>query len=339
MIYMNDNYCQNCGTALINGVCPNCTQAQQQQITYQNNQYAQSYSQNAYSQGIQCQNCGTPLINGICPNCTNYQNQIIQNKNDTRFKRFFMNPKEKLVTTLGNTYIQNYLHSGMIRNGFAIVSDKRVYFQGKSYNIVYKGNGKPKAIKSTRSQIIDLKDVTGTGFKRTSNIGWLISAFIVPIIMFFLLTTIGLLTFRDYTYNYSTYGKETNGNDYSTLVLVLLLPLIFFIVAIAKYLISRLTLISIQFAGGEIAFDITWFSQKEIADFQRQLRLAKDKAIEEADNAVANKFTNAMNNLAYNQGQQVQSSTADELIKYGELLKNGIITQEEFDNFKRGLMQ
>ena len=188
-------------------------------------------------------------------------------------------------------------------------------------------------------QIFYLKDVTGTGFKRTSNIGWLISAFIVPIIMFFLLTTIGLLTFRDYTYNYSTYGKETNGNDYSTLVLVLLLPLIFFIVAIAKYLISRLTLISIQFAGGEIAFDITWFSQKEIADFQRQLRLAKDKAIEEADNAVANKFTNAMNNLAYNQGQQVQSSTADELIKYGELLKNGIITQEEFDNFKRGLMQ
>ena len=87
-----------------------------------------------------CVKCGTELIDGVCPKCT--QEQSTSNRQDEKFKRFFMNPKEKLVTTLGNTYIQNFLNNGSVRNGFSVVSDKRVYFQGTTYELVTKNNGK-----------------------------------------------------------------------------------------------------------------------------------------------------------------------------------------------------
>ena len=81
-----------------------------------------------------CTKCGAELIDGVCPKCT--QEQETSDKKDEKFKRFFMNPKEKLVTTLGNTYIQNFLNNGSLGKGFSVVSDKRVYFQGTTYEMV-----------------------------------------------------------------------------------------------------------------------------------------------------------------------------------------------------------
>lgn len=122
-----------------------------------------------------------------------------------------------------------------------------------------------------------------------------------------------------------------------------IVPVAFIFICISIFFIflyykSKLSLITIQFAGGEIAFDIRWFSQQEIADFQRQLRLAKDKAVEEADNAVANKFTQAMNGMQLTQNQSPQMNIADELTKYANLLQQGMITQEEYETVKRRLL-
>ena len=59
-------------------------------------------------------------------------------------------------------------------NGFAIVSDKRCYFQGTSYEITYKNNGRKKSNKTNRSRTVDLKDITGTGFDYIQNILYII---------------------------------------------------------------------------------------------------------------------------------------------------------------------
>lgn len=119
---------------------------------------------------------------------------------------------------------------------------------------------------------------------------------------------------------------------------ILVLLIVLFFVLIFFYYKSRVSLVTIQYAGGEIAFDIRWFSKQEIDDFQRQLRLAKDKSIEASDNAVVDKLKATVNDMYMAQGQNTTSSKADELVKYGELLRNGLITQEEFDVFKRSLM-
>lgn len=268
-------------------------QQYQQNMNYQQNgNYQQAgYGQAAYqqqnnggqqySQGGVCPACGTQLINGICPRCTNAQMMAAQNRNDARFTRLFMSPNEKLVATLGNNYIQNYLHNGSVRNGFAVVSDKRAYFYGTSYTISYNGRGNPNANKMSRSQVVDLKDVTGSGFIRMVNIGYAILAWALVIISIF-----GIMLLYDI--------EEGLAVIWGLAALSALLFLIY------KYYDNKLSLISIQYAGGEIAFDIRWFSGQEINNFHQQLRLAKDKAVENYEYDMAKKISAAINGGMHN---------------------------------------
>lgn len=259
----------------------------QQNGNYQQAGYGQaSYQQQnnggqQYSQGGVCPACGTQLINGVCPRCTNAQMMAAQNRNDARFTRLFMSPNEKLVTTLGNNYIQNYLHNGSVRNGFAVVSDKRAYFYGTSYTISYNGRGNPNANKMSRSQVVDLKDVTGSGFIRMVNIGYAVLAWALVIISIFL-----IMLLYDIEEGLAVIGG-----------LAALSALLFLIY---KYYDNKLSLISIQYAGGEIAFDIRWFSGQEINNFHQQLRLAKDKAVENYEYDMAKKISAAINGGKHN---------------------------------------
>ena len=255
----------------------NYQQAGYGQVAYQQ----QNNGGQQYSQGGVCPACGTQLINGVCPRCTNAQMMAAQNKNDARFTRLFMSPNEKLVATLGNNYIQNYLHNGSVRNGFAVVSDKRAYFYGTSYTISYNGRGNPNANKMSRSQVVDLKDVTGSGFIRMVNIGYAILAWALVIISIF-----GIMLLYDI--------EEGLAVIWGLAALSALLFLIY------KYYDNKLSLISIQYAGGEIAFDIRWFSGQEINNFHQQLRLAKDKAVENYEYDMAKKISAAINGGKHN---------------------------------------
>ena len=255
----------------------NYQQAGYEQAAYQQ----QNNGGQQYSQGGVCPACGTQLINGVCPRCTNAQMMAAQNRNDARFTRLFMSPNEKLVATLGNNYIQNYLHNGSVRNGFAVVSDKRAYFYGTSYTISYNGRGNPNANKMSRSQVVDLKDVTGSGFIRMVNIGYAILAWALVIISIF-----GIMLLYDI--------EEGLAVIWGLAALSALLFLIY------KYYDNKLSLISIQYAGGEIAFDIRWFSGQEINNFHQQLRLAKDKAVENYEYDMAKKISAAINGGMHN---------------------------------------
>lgn len=268
-------------------------QQYQQNMNYQQNgNYQQAgYGQAAYqqqnnggqqySQGGVCPACGMQLINGVCPRCTNAQMMAAQNRNDARFTRLFMSPNEKLVATLGNNYIQNYLHNGSVRNGFAVVSDKRAYFYGTSYTISYNGRGNPNANKMSRSQVVDLKDVTGSGFIRMVNIGYAVLAWALVIISIFL-----IMLLYDIEEGLAVIGG-----------LAALSAILFLIY---QYYDNKLSLISIQYAGGEIAFDIRWFSGQEINNFHQQLRLAKDKAVENYEYDMAKKISAAINGGKHN---------------------------------------
>lgn len=268
-------------------------QQYQQNMNYQQNgNYQQAgYGQAAYqqqnnggqqySQGGVCPACGTQLINGVCPRCTNAQMMAAQNRNDAKFTRLFMSPNEKLVATLGNNYIQNYLHNGSVRNGFAVVSDKRAYFYGTSYTISYNGRGNPNANKMSRSQVVDLKDVTGSGFIRMVNIGYAVLAWALVIISIFL-----IMLLYDIEEGLAVIGG-----------LAALSALLFLIY---QYYDNKLSLISIQYAGGEIAFDIRWFSGQEINNFHQQLRLAKDKAVENYEYDMAKKISAAISGGKHN---------------------------------------
>lgn len=116
----------------------------------------------------------------------------------------------------------------------------------------------------------------------------------------------------------------------------IIILLVFAMFCFFMYQRSKVSMITIQYAGGEIGFDKKWYTQQEIDLFEKQIRLAKDKAVEASDNAVANKLQEAVSNLT--QSATSQSSKADELSKLADLLAKGAITQEEFDKMKKELI-
>ncbi len=260
-----------------------------------------------------CEKCGTELINGICPKCTQSETQSVS-KAESKFRKFFMSPNEKLVAVLGNSYVENFFQNGSISKGFSVVSDKRAYFQGSSYYISYNDKGRKIVVKNSQSRTVDLQDVTGTGTDNYAQVGWKILCIIIPIV---LLVAMGLMFF----YILFWFG-----------ILIIAEIYCFFM-----YQRSKTSLITIQYAGGEIGFDKKWFTDQEIELFQKQIRLAKDKAIEASDNAVANRLQEAVSAMAQSTISQ-NNSVADELSKLADLLSTGVITQEEFDKMKRELI-
>lgn len=122
------------------------------------------------------------------------------------------------------------------------------------------------------------------------------------------------------------------------IMLILLFSLLIVLPAICFYMYqrSKVSLVTIQYAGGEIGFDKKWFTQQEVDLFQKQLRLAKDKAIEASDNAVATKLQEAVSAIAQPAAPKI--SKADEISKLTDLLAKGVITQEEFEKMKKDLI-
>lgn len=128
---------------------------------------------------------------------------------------------------------------------------------------------------------MDLKDVTGSGFIRMVNIGYAVLAWALVIISIFL-----IMLLYDIEEGLAVIGG-----------LAALSALLFLIY---QYYDNKLSLISIQYAGGEIAFDIRWFSGQEINNFHQQLRLAKDKAVENYEYDMAKKISAAINGGMHN---------------------------------------
>ena len=102
------------------------------------------------------------------------------------------------------------------------------------------------------------------------------------------------------------------------------------ILLISKYLLIRKTLFRLEYAGGCIAFDVSFYAKAEIDDFQKQLRRTKDLAEETA----------TIKTVAVETPVQApaQSSVPDDLRKYADLLKEGLISQEEYDAMKKKIL-
>ena len=154
-----------------------------------------------------------------------------------------------------------------------------------------------------RSQVVDLKDVTGSGFIRIVNIGYaiaaLISVLLLPFILIFMVSVKESRSYGYSSYGYSSYGYSS-GSEGRTAIALLVIWGIIFIFLMYNYYASKHTLISIQYAGGEIAFDVKWFAGQEINNFHQQPRLAKDKAVENYEYDMAKKISAAINGGKHN---------------------------------------
>lgn len=118
---------------------------------------------------------------------------------------------------------------------------------------------------------------------------------------------------------------STNSGGLAIIVFALIIVGVVFI---CLYFIRKRTIFRIDYAGGNIGFDMSWISQEEAVNFQRALRMCKDA---EDKRQFSPEVQNPVNNSGY-------VSAPDELRKYYELLNQGIITQEDFEAKKKQLL-
>lgn len=265
-----------------------------------------------------CTKCGAELEHGKCPNCSQAQEAGRSGRqpgtgidpDDEKFKKLFYSPKEKYVCSLGNSFLQNFLSGNTSSRGFSVISDKRVYFKGNAFQMDGRGF-REKTVTSS----VDLKDVTGTETRTNDPVGIKVLA-IIMMILGVILMIIGFL------------NEETGG----IVAAIGLGALIFSVILVCIYNSKKMSVLTIMFGGGGIAFPLNWFPRQEIDNYQKMLRIAKDQAVEEAENATANAVRAAMENAQ--SAQQAASSAADELAKYAQLYKDGMITEQEFAEIK-----
>lgn len=215
----------------------------------------------------------------------------------------FVDANEKEISTLGSNYLRNFLSTGSLENGFCTVTDKRVYFRGKCYT---KSGNNYKSTKEEKT--VDLKDVTGTGFTFIKHFWLMILA---------ILCTIWAVVL---TFSLVASLPELNESEgWSSILLVIFVAILPTIVLWGLYWFLKVKVFEISFAGGKIAFKASSYNENEVNNFQRALRQAKDN-YKEAPNTVSN------------------SSGADELKKYKDLLDSGVISQADFDIAKKKIL-
>ena len=281
-----------------------------------------------------CPKCGAEIVKGRKKETPKVEEYKLKDKEIEKLSGSFVSRDEKYIASLGNGYIMNYLTKGSMSKGFAFITDKRVYFKGSCLS----GTGK-KLVKTDEERTVDIKNITGSGFTYHRYWGILIALSI------FLLASIAIGVVSYYL-SYNTFFEVYNNpyiinrDEIRILIYTIcrnIIPiglsitlLIASCVGIKNYLFKRKTLFRIEYAGGCIAFDVSFYAKAEIDDFQKQLRRTKDFAEETA----------TMRTVTVDAPEQNANpnSVPDDLRKYADLLKEGLISQEEYDAMKKKIL-
>ena len=165
------------------------------------------------------------------------------------YQKIFVEPDEQLLGTLGNGYLESMLNK-KVKKCHALLTDKRVYFQGTFFD----GRGKTLQ-QDIIEKIVDLEDITGTGFRYNKPFR-ILTTVIMLVIWWLLIISFG--------YYYSPVGL------FGTIITIL--------ITIIKYIKSRKTDFMLEYAGGAIRFNASIIGLSHVKDFNMQIRRAKDHA-------------------------------------------------------------
>lgn len=228
-----------------------------------------------------CSKCGKELPEGAiaCPACgeevvkdigfqevtqsvqmkiNDFRAQIKEEQEIRKIKdvtEMFVQQDEKQISYMGKGYLNNLLRNGVLSKGFGVLTDKRLYYKGKCFN----KSGR-FFYKTDEEKIIDLQDITASGFIYRRNIFLMLPAstftladvFITPMSIEYSDGLLGLLAF---------------------------LSIILTLVSWYIYLFYKRTIYEITYAGGKIAIRVSGYGVKEIQKFNKELYRAKDELI------------------------------------------------------------
>lgn len=197
-----------------------------------------------------CPKCGENFNNDVdfCINCgikLQYANENQNIANNEAPEWIGIDMDERIIAKLGNGYFKNIITTGDVSKVNAILTKKRLYLSGKSYEI-------SKGILTSYkvSKVINIEDITGTGFIYVSNIRLILFS-----ILFFIAALITI-------------------NSLSGLAIIFLLIALALFTA---FFITQKSIFKIEYAGGSIGFDVKWLDVNESVIFQKKIYQVKDK--------------------------------------------------------------
>ena len=257
---------------------------------------------------MKCQKCGNEIVGIFCEKC----NEPVTEegaKLQQKVKASFVDENEKLISILGTNTAKTFFSTGLLGNGFATLSNKRMYFKGQCYF----RSGK-HFIKKTEERIVDLKDITGTGFVHKQSI--------VVTFLYFIVTLFGIsfvvpgIFWLIYIISKKTWAHTAAHiiNPFSGLLYLM-------------YKSLNYNLFEVAYASGSIAFDLAWITREDCENFQRALQKLKDEY-----------STGAVNKQSNPTLENSDIGIPAQIKQYKDLLDSGVITQEEFEAKKKQLL-
>ena len=166
--------------------------------------------------------------------------------NYKHFESLFMENSEKYITSIGNNYIQDYIVNGTLSKGIVLVSNKRVYFKGECYYELGK-----KMYKQNEERVVDLKDITGTGYT-TRKVTWMKNLAISLFLYWLVIFTIGMSGLVD-----------GSGPLLDFMGVTATFALLLAIACLIVYSTSKNSMFEISYAGGKILFNLAWYEKNE----------------------------------------------------------------------------
>lgn len=216
---------------------------------------------------------------------------------------------EVVKMVLGQEYLQSIITGGGFNKGSIVLTDRRVYQAGRAYTRTQRGMKKLKS-----NTTLDISDVTGVTVEMVSNLLSLIA-------IFWGLFTIGSTIIPLLTIETDLIFEALE--EMPLLLLVIVIPIL--LGAGALYLgavvMKPKKYLLIQYAGGIIAFEHTWYSESDINAFQKAVFEEKDRIKSQSQGQVQVPV----------QEVKTEGSYIEELKQLAELRDNGLITDDQFE--------
>lgn len=250
-------FCQQCGNQLPEGaqVCPSCGAKTEKTINFED------------VKGFANQK-GQELTKSVRNASQDFKQQLADEKEARKIQEasdIFVDPDEKQIAVLGSGYLNNLIHNGLLAKGFGILTDSRFYYRGTGFVRMGK-----MMYKTDEEKTVDLQDITASGFLYSRNT--------ILAVFSFVLTAIAiLLDAVTYVNVYSSW--YVTDSDVVLFYLALIGGGIVVLAAWIWFILYKRALYQIFFAGGTISIKASVYGSKELHDFDRQLRQAKDEKL------------------------------------------------------------
>ncbi|MBE5911683.1 zinc ribbon domain-containing protein [Pseudobutyrivibrio sp.] len=250
-------YCVACGKEIENGLkfCPYCGQTQEEK------KEANASYENVTTE--RAENASAPVN---AP-----ETVVMASDSDV-----FVDADEQKIDALGNGWVKNLVLSHGIKNNSLMLSNKRLYFQGKSLK-------KGKIVKC--EQVVNVEDVSGGTIESISPFKSLIiwGAILVYVFADYL-RAFGHQEWIDYHYTFfneiilgELFGFNGNGDVGSMKVTYTWVIIILISIIVLTFFLKRKSYLKIDYSGGEILFELNASNKHKASGFMKKLNKIKDK--------------------------------------------------------------